>query len=425
MKGFVLYALAIIGILSLAWWLYASVAAEPIDIAPDRFSTGNAPMVPDLAATLAANLDAPVLEGNQVELLVNGDEIFPAMLTAIDEAHTSVNLLSYIYWQGEMAREFADHLMGAVKRGVAVRLLVDAYGARKMDPALVEQMRAAGIDVAIFRPLRWTDLRRFNNRTHRKVMVVDGRIGFTGGVGIADEWTGDAQDANHWRDDHFRLQGPVVRYLQGSFAENWRQASGEVLSGRVLFPTLEPAGPARIVPLNAAPGGSISDIAFVYWFSFHAAHHEVQIATPYFVPDPDLDLGILLAARRGVKITLLVPGPHQDSTLVRYASRTYYRRLLQAGVRIFEFQPTMMHAKVVTVDDNMAVIGSSNFDSRSFEMNYEVVLAVYDPTLVTVLKAEYAHDVSRSKEVTMADVDSWSLPARVRDDLAALLREKL
>jgi len=417
--------LAVLGALSLAWGLYSWLAPEAIDIPPERMSTATPQKLSDVAVTLAANLDAPLLSGNRATLLVNGTQIFPAMLSSIREARESVNLLSYVYWEGDIAIAFANELSAAARRGVEVRVLVDAYGARRMKPELMEQMRQAGCQFAIFRPFRWHNLRRFNNRTHRKVLVVDGRTGFTGGVGIASEWTGDAQDPDHWRDDHFRLDGPVVRYLQGSFAENWRQASGVVLAGDKMFPPLTPAGEARVIPISAAPGGSISEIAFIYWMLFHTAREEVRIATPYFVPDPDLELGIAEAARRGVRITLLVPGRYQDSAVVRYASRTYYRRLLEAGVRIFEYPQTMMHTKTVTVDSQWAVIGSSNFDSRSFELNYEIALAVFDESLVDALKVSYAKDLADAREITLKDVEQWSWFARIRNHLALLLREQL
>lgn len=413
------------GVLALAWTLYSWWVPEAIEIPPDRLSVELAAESPDTAVALAANLDAPLLPGNRVELLVNGSEIFPAMLASIREAKTSVNILSYVYWTGDVAVAFADELSAAARRGVEVRVLVDAFGGRKMDPALVEQMQQAGCRFAWFHPLRWYTLNRFNNRSHRKVLVVDGRIGFTGGVGIAEEWSGDAQDPQHWRDDHFRIEGPAVRYLQGSFAENWRQASGEVLAGDRMFPPLPAVDAAGIVPLNAAPAGPVSDIAFVYWLLFHGAREEIRIATPYFVPDPALELGIERAARRGVKVTLLVPGPHQDSALVGYASQTYYRRLLEAGVRIFEYQPTMMHAKTVTVDDTWAVIGSSNFDSRSFTLNYEIAMAVYDRPLVDELRASFDEDLRVSREITLADVEQRSLFARVRNHMALLLRAQL
>lgn len=418
-------ALILIGAASLFWTLYTLAIREPIDLPPERLSIPAGAGAPDVAVSLAANLNAPLLPGNDVTLLENGDEIFPAMLDSIRDARESINFLTYVYWTGDIARTFADELSAAARRGVRVRVLLDAFGARLMDDAWIEQMQRAGVEIEWFRPLRWDALDRFNNRTHRKVLVVDGRVGFTGGVGIAQEWTGDAQDENHWRDDHFRLEGPIVRYLQGSFSENWHQASGEVLAGPAVFPELPAAGDMRAVPINTPPTQHFTGVALTYWMLFRAAREEVLIATPYYVPDPDLELGLIDAARRGVRVTLLVPGPHQDSAVVRYASRTYYRELIEAGVRIFEFQPTVSHTKLIVVDGAWALIGSPNFDSRSSELNYEIAVAVYDARFAQKLRASYAHDLTRSKEVRMQDIERWSALARLRNHLARLLREQL
>lgn len=416
---------AIFGMLTLAWLTYGWVLPETLDMPPQFLSSDLVTESSNSAATLAANLDAPLLDGNRVKLLVNGKEIFPAMLTSIRQARQSINMLSYVYWTGDIAVAFADELSAAARRGVEVRVLVDAFGGEKMKPALIKEMREAGCKFAWFHPIRWYSLRRFNNRTHRKILVVDGRVGFTGGVGIAKEWTGDAQNPEHWRDDQFRIEGPAVRYLQGSFAENWRQATGEVLAGDKMFPNLHPAGDVRMVPLNAAPFGSVSAIAFTYWLLFHGAHDEIRVTTPYYVPDPDLELGIEQAARRGVKVILLVPGVYQDSKLVRYASRTYYRRLLKAGVRIFQYKPTMLHVKTITVDGTWSVIGSANFDSRSFALNYEAVVAVYDRSFAETLNASFAHDLTQSREITLADVEDWPFWESWRNHLALLLRGQM
>ncbi|MFP7721773.1 phospholipase D-like domain-containing protein [Lysobacter sp. A3-1-A15] len=418
-------ALAAIGLLTLLYILYVLAAPEPVDLPPDRLSIPTGAGHEQLGVTLAPNLGAPRLEGNRVDELVNGDEIFPAMLAAIREARTSVNLLTYVYWKGAIAEQFADELSAAARRGVEVRVLLDAYGARKIDPVWVERMRAAGCHVEWFHPLRWSTLRRFNNRTHRKVMVVDGRVGFTGGVGIAQQWTGNAQDPDHWRDDHFRVEGPAVRYMQGSFADNWRRASGEVLAGHKMFPDLPPVGEAAVVPVDSAANERFSGIPLTYWLMFHSARQRILLATPYYVPDPDLELGLLEAARRGVQVTLLVPGPHQDSAIVRYASRTYYRGLLEAGVQIHEYQPTLMHTKVVVIDDAWSLVGSPNFDSRSLELNFEFALAVHDRSLARALSDSFADDLSVSRQVTLDEVEDWSVFARARNHLALRLREQL
>lgn len=417
--------LGAIGLASLMWFLYVLAASESVDLPPDRLLTPIAFNPDQLGVTLSANLVAPLSSGNRVELLVNGDEIFPAMLASIRGARESVNLLTYVYWRGDIAETFATELAAAARRGVRVRLLLDAYGARKIDPALVQAMQRAGCEVAWFSPLQWNNLHRYNRRTHRKVLVVDGRVGFTGGVGIAQQWTGDAEDASHWRDDHFRVEGPSVRYLQGSFADNWRSATGVVLSGDRVFPPLSTRGNADVVVVSAPANERFQGIPLTYWILFRSARRTLRIATPYYVPDPDLELGVLDAARRGVKVTLLVPGPHQDSALVRHAARSYYRELLNAGVTIYEYQPTLMHTKLVMLDDQWALIGSPNMDSRSLELNDEIALAVSDTELMRELAASYANDLASSRRVTLAEVQQQSALTTLAARAARLLREHL
>lgn len=420
-----LYTLAAIGVAALCVLLYNWLVQDQSEIAPRCLSL-DAPLDADASAlALSANLNAPLLDGNAIDVLLNGDEIFPAMLEAIREAQHSIHLLTYIYWQGTIARRFADELGAASRRGVEVRLLVDAVGGVRMSGAVVDELSDAGCSFAWFRPLRWYNVGRFNNRSHRKVMVVDGCVGFTGGVGIAEVWTGHAQDPEHWRDDHFRIRGPAVRYLQGSFAVNWRQATGEVLAGAWLFPKLQDAGNIRIVAIDAAPSIRISTIAFTYWLFFHGACEEIRVTTPYYVPDPRLQLGLAAAARRGLKVTLLVPGPHIDTKLVSHASKTYYRDLLQAGVAIHEYQPSMIHTKTVTVDGTYALIGSPNFDTRSFGLNYEEALVVYDGSLTRTLNHSFDDDLGRARQVTMQEVEGWSLWARACNHVARMLRAQL
>jgi cardiolipin synthase len=417
--------LATVGVLALVAFLYNWLVPNQAEIAPSGLSV-DVPLDAETSArALSANLNAPLVDGNAVDVLLNGDEIFPAMLDAIRGAKESIHLLTYIYWQGEISIQFADELAAAAQRGVKVRLLVDAVGGAKMKHDLVDQLKAAGCVFHWFRPLRWYNIGRFNNRTHRKVMVVDGRMGFTGGVGIAQVWTGHAQDPDHWRDDHFRIRGPVVRYLQGSFAVNWRQATGEVLVGATLLPDLPAAGDARVVAIDAAPSNRIATIGFTYWLFFHGARDEICVTTPYYAPDPRLHLGLASAAKRGVKVTLLVPGPHIDNPIVYRASHTYYRQLLQAGVSIHEYQPSMIHTKTVTVDGEYALIGSPNFDTRSFALNYEEALVVYDRTLTSTLNRSFADDLKRAREITLDEVERWSLSERAINRLARMLRAQL
>lgn len=420
-----LYVLGVVGALALCALLYNWLVPDQSEIPPDCLAADASLDAEESARALSANLNAPLLDGNAVDVLLNGDEIFPCMLEAIRQATDSVHLLTYIYWQGAIARRFAEELCAAATRGVEVRLLVDAVGGAKMASGMVDELTQAGCTFAWYRPLRWYNLGRFNNRTHRKVMVVDGRTGFTGGVGIAEVWTGHAQDPQHWRDDHFRIRGPAVRYLQGSFAVNWRQATGEVLAGASLFPDLKAVGNVRLVAIDAAPSVRISTIGFAYWLFFHAACEEIRITTPYYVPDPRLHLGLTAAAQRGVKVTLLVPGPHIDTALVSRASKTYYRQLLQAGVAIHEYQPSMIHTKTVTVDGAYTLIGSPNFDTRSFGLNYEEALVVYDSVLTQTLNRSFEEDLDKSHRVTLRETESWSLWARAGNHLARMLRAQL
>lgn len=419
-----LWGLAAIGAASLAWGLYALVTPETTDELPAGLST--APRGEGFVLqTLAANLGEPVLEGNRIVPLHNGEEIFPAMLEAIRQARETVSFLTFVYWQGDVAREFAAELAAASRRGVEVRVLLDAYGARKMDEALVERMREAGCRVAWFHPLHWYALRRYNERTHRRALVVDGRVGFTGGVGIAEEWTGDAGGPAHWRDDHFRIEGPAVRYVQGAFAENWREATGEVLAGERLFPEIEPVGDAVVVPILETPGGSVSKTGLLYWTLLQVAREQVRIWTPYFVPDPDLLDAMVATARRGVAVELLVPGDHNDSDLVRHASQTFYPELIEAGVAVYEYRPTMIHVKAVTVDGSWTVLGTANFDNRSFELNYEIAFAVRDPALNAAMNRSFERDRSRARRITERDVESWSWLERIRNHLYVTLREQI
>lgn len=419
----VIRTLAVVGGIAILWWGYRALAPEFIDIPPVRI-TGD-PADPPPAQSLSAHLGVPLVEGNRIELLRNGDQIFPAMLAAIEGADESINLLSYIYWTGDIARSFAAALARAARRGVEVRVVLDAVGAHKMDPALVQSMQDGNVRVAWFNPIRWYSLNRFNHRTHRRVMVVDGQIGFTGGVGIGEEWTGNAEDPDHWRDDHFRIDGPVVGYLQGSFAENWRQATGEVLAGPRVFPRIDPVGDVPMSVINTGPGGATSELGFSYWLTFRRARERVWVSTPYFAPDPDLELGLTDAARRGVDVRLLVPGSHQDSRMIRYASQTWYRDLLTAGVKLYEFQPTMMHVKSVSVDREWSMVGSANFDSRSLEINFEIAVAVFDRDFTEALDASFAADLRRAKEITLEDIEARPWFVVLRNRAARVLREQL
>lgn len=419
-----LWVLAAIGAAALLRLLWGLVTPKVRERPRHDGDTFRGLAATDRARALAGHLNAPLIPGNRIELLVNGDRIFPALLGAIRGARDTLNFLTFVYWQGGIAEETAAALAAAARRGVEVRILLDDYGSLQMDKGLVETMREAGCEVCYFNPLRWFTVSRYNYRTHRKILVADGAIGFTGGVGIADEWTGDAEDPDHWRDDHFRVEGPAVHHLQGAFAQNWRTGTGEVLAGARFFPPLEPAGGSAVVPILGEPKRA-SDVEIGYWTSLVAARERIEIATPYFVPPRGLLRAIADAARRGVAVRLLVPGDRNDSRFVRRVSRVFYRPLIEAGVRIFEYRPTMMHAKAISADDDWAVIGSANFDNRSFELNYESNLVVVDGGLTATLRAAFERDLERAEEITLDRLDGEAAWKTWLGRMLVLVRDQL
>lgn len=369
---------------------------------------------------------APISHGNDVELLINGDRIFPAYLRAIREAERSVNLLTYAYWRGDIAHEVADAICERARAGVECNVLLDWLGSVQMEGALIERMGAAGAKVRRFRPVRPYALRRLTNRTHRKILVVDGRVGLTGGVGIAEEWTGDAQDPEHWRDTHVRVRGPVVRSLQGAFAENWLEATGEVLTGEGHLPELEPlrdGAPMQVVRSSAGVGDT--NVEALYFLAVASARRSLDLTSAYFAPRPAFTHAVAEAARRGVAVRILVPGPHIDKPVVRVSGRAVYEELLEAGARLFEYQPTMLHAKTLAVDGAWASVGSVNFDNRSFQLHDEATLCVQSERFVTGLAEAFEADLRRAEEVDLARWRQRPPAHRLRERSSTLLRREL
>ncbi len=336
---------------------------------------------PQFKREMSALLGPAILPGNRIDVLNNGREIFPAMLEAIRSAQHTITFETYIYWSGEIGREFSEALSARARAGVAVRVTIDWGGSLKMDHALVETMTEAGVEVHRYRPLAWYNLHRLNNRTHRKLLVIDGRIGFTGGVGVADQWMGDAQDPEHWRDTHYRIEGPVVAQVQTAFNDNWIKTTGRVLNGADYYPELTPAGESDAQLFVASPSGGSESMHLMYLIAIAAACSTIDLAAAYFVPDALITRSLLEARSRGVKIRVLLPGKHIDAVSVRLASKASWEPLLQAGIEIHEYQPTMLHTKLLIIDGLLVSVGSTNFDIRSFRLNDEASLNVYDRTL--------------------------------------------
>ena len=388
---------------------------EELEVGSDAF----------LRATEAVTM-APITHGNAIELFINGDAIFPAMLETMRGAQRSLNFLSYLYWSGEIAGEIAAALCERARAGVEVNVLLDAVGSARMDRGLIRDMQEAGVTFASFRPPKPYAVRRMNNRTHRKLLIADGAVGMTGGVGIADQWTGDAQDPDHWRDTHVRVRGPVVRGLQGAFAENWLEATGDVLVGPGHLPALEPVtadGAMQVVRSTANVGDT--NVEALYFLAIACARSSLHLTSAYFAPRPAFVEALTDAAVRGVDVRLLVPGPHIDAEVVRQAGRAVYEQLLAAGVKVYEFSPTMIHAKTLTVDGVWSSVGSVNFDNRSFQLQDEVTLCVCSRDFAAELDQQFERDLQRSAQI---DLERWkdrSVPSRIGEALTKVARREL
>jgi cardiolipin synthase len=375
--------------------------------------------------SLSALLGPPIVEGNKIDTLLNGDQIFPAMLAAIRAAKRTITFETYIYWSGDIGRQFVEALSERAKAGVKIHVLLDWVGSIKMEPKLIEAMRNAGIEVERFHEPHWSDWGQLNNRTHRKLLVVDGRIGFTGGVGIADQWQGQARHPGEWRDSHFRVEGPVVAQMQSVFLDNWMRATGRVLHGETYFPDLAPAGPLAAQMFSSSPSGGSESMQLMYLLSITAARKTIDLANSYFVPDALTIRTLLDAARRGVKVRVLTPSDHIDSETVRKASRGSWGPMLEAGIEIAEYQPTMFHVKGLIVDDLFSSVGSTNFDNRSFRLNDEANLNVLNRDFGRVQKRVFNEDWARSRRITLEEWRQRPWSERLLERLASLLQTQL
>jgi cardiolipin synthase A/B len=375
--------------------------------------------------TMHAISGAPMSSGNRVEILKNGVQIFPSMLAAIRGAKKNINLEFYIYWDGEIGRLFAETLAERARAGVAVKVILDSVGSATMSHTLIDFMQRNGIDLEWYHPLRWYTLSRFNHRTHRKLLVVDGTVGFSGGVGIADEWLGDADARNHWRDTVARVEGPVVTQMQFAFMDNWVKSRGELLSGLDYFPTTEPRGQHLAQVIKSSPSEGSSTVKLLYIVSMVSARQRIWINSAYFVPDKDTIRALEGAVRRGVDVRVIIPGEIIDVPIVRQAGRLHYHDLLDRGIRLWEYQPTMMHAKTMVVDGIWSTVGSSNFDDRSFRLNDEVNVNIYDEAIAAQMEAMFEEDLARSEEIKLRPWLRRPRFSRVKEWVAGRFRPQL
>ncbi|MGM0583691.1 MAG: phospholipase D-like domain-containing protein [Pseudomonadota bacterium] len=392
-----------------------SAAAPAPDPASERLGMG-----------LERALGTPFTRGNRVEALRNGVEIFPAMLEAIQGARSRIEFLTFIYWTGEIADRVAEALAAKAREGVEVLVVLDGVGARPMKRAHLERMEAAGVRLRWFRPLPRLKIWQFDNRTHRKALIVDGRLGFTGGVGISAEWEGDARNPQEWRDTHYRIRGPAVTGLRAAFYEDWLEAGGDLTP---LFSDAAEAGDepgpdgaavAQVIPIGAAVGWNA--VARLHSAVIRLAETRLRICTPYFAPDALMTSALAEAAERGVTVEVILPGPHVDKRLSELAGAHNWAPLLEAGVRLLRYQPTMMHAKLITVDGRLSVVGSANFNQRSRLKDHEVVVSLLDRELTRALDGHFDADLDRCKAVALEGWRRRSLPRRALEAGARLLK---
>ncbi|VWX58374.1 Cardiolipin synthase B [Burkholderiales bacterium 8X] len=380
---------------------------------------------PQFRRAMGVLLGPPVVEGNRLTALINGDQIFPSMLEAIRGAQKTITFETYIYWSGEIGAQFAKALAERARAGVKVHVLLDWVGSQKIDEGFLQSMEEAGVQVRRFHKPTWYDIARLNNRTHRKLLVVDGKIGFTGGVGIAPEWTGNGQDAEHWRDSHFRVEGPVVAQMQGVFMDNWIKASGEVLHDEAYFPALEKRGDGAAQMFSSSPSGGSESMHLMYLMAIAAASRSIELSSAYFVPDRLTLEALVAAAKRGVKVRIITPGPIIDAKTVRGASRASWGPLLVAGIEMAEYQPTMYHCKLLIVDGLLVSVGSTNFDNRSFRLNDEANLNIYDEAFAAEQVKVFEDDLRKSRPITFEQWSERPLKEKVFENLASLLALQL
>ena len=381
--------------------------------------------VVDLLPSIAGLSRGELTAGNRVTVLQNG-AYFPAVLQEIANAKQSIHFESYVWWKGDICRQIASALAAKARQGVVVRVLLDASGSSKMDDDLLKLMKDAGCHVAKFHPPRISNFGRMNNRDHRKIVVVDGRVGFTGGHGIASEWTGNAQDKKHWRDTFIRIEGPIVSQLQAAFCENWIEETGEAPIGPRYFPPLTPAGTTVAHLSYSSPSGTVSSVQLLYYLAITSAKSELLIQNPYFLPDKDAIVALEQAVKRGVKVRVMIPSADvNDSPIVQHASHHHYGTLLKRGVQVYEYRKTLLHQKILIVDGVWSVVGSTNFDDRSFDINDEVSIGLYDPNVAQQLRAAFFADLASCQPITLAEWKNRGFLHKMEDGLAYSINDEL
>lgn len=377
--------------------LTACTLNRPSYLAPD-VSVGE----PAFVRALEAHTLSGLVDGNRVDVLLNGDEIFPAMLAAIRGAKTTITLANFVYEKGDISRDMAEALAERCRAGVGVNVLLDAVGSSHMPGPLKDTLRDSGCHLAFYHSLNFLAIKRINHRNHRRILVVDGRVGFTGGTGVGEKWTGDGRHEGHWRQTDVRVEGPIVRFLQAAFAENWRDATGILLGGDAYFPPVERRGDVVVQSVKSSPASGAAEAYLLFTLAIESARSSIYLTNPYFVPDGAMADAIARAARRGVDVTIITAGTAESTLdrLVRKASQAHFGHALKAGVKIHEYGPGLLHAKTMVVDGQWVSIGSANLDNRSFSLNNELNLTFLDRALAARMTEVFRQDLEFTQPVT-------------------------
>ena len=405
-------------------WIGANLATteKRLLYRPRRlYTSGDA----DFRRALGILLGPPLVSGNHITSLVNGAQIYPAMLNAIRTAQTNITFETFVF-RDAMGATFVEELSAAARRGVQVHMLLDWLGSRTMDSNLLAAARASGCDLHLYHPPSWYHLGRLNNHTHRKLLVVDGKIGFTGGVGMGVEWDEGLSGVPPWRETHFKAEGPVVAQMQAVFVDNWIKATGRVLHGAEYFPKLSnTVGDMDAQMFGSSPVGGSESMHLMVLLALSAAKTSIDIENAYFVPDKLTVESLCSAAHRGVRVRIVVPGHYTDARIGRWAAHGLYGKLLEAGIQIHEYQPTMMHCKVMVIDGVWCSMGSANFDDRSFRLNDEANLNVFSEALAREQTALIDADIAQSRRMVLKKWRNRKFGRRVNEKLALLLRSQL
>jgi len=380
---------------------------------------------PQFSRSVSALLGPPFICGNDIQVFINGNEIFPPMLDAIKNAQDTITFETFIYWSGSIGEEFSNSLSERATAGVNVHVLLDWLGSIKMETAQIDKMREAGVQVQRYHKPHWSHFARLNNRTHRKLLIIDGKIGFTGGVGIADQWRGDARNPNEWRDCHFKVTGPAVSQMQAVFMDNWIKSKGQVLHSERYFPLLETTGKLPMQMFSSSPSGGSDSMQLMYLMAITAAYKTIELSSAYFVPDQLTIEALLSAVKRGVKIRIITPGKYTDAELVRKASKASWGELLKAKIEIAEYLPTMYHCKIFIVDTLLVSVGSTNFDNRSFRLNDEANLNVLDESFALNQLKIFNDDWANSHPITYEQWKNRPMQEKLLETLASIVKSQL